>query len=218
MSKTFQPTLSIPIEEHAMADYKLVTFQTSDGARAGALLGEQIFDAAKLSGNPAHATMLAVLRDWRAAHGELRKAKPGTKKGIPLRKAKLLAPVPNPGAVYCAGANYTDHMAEMARAQNREPGPTMKERGEKPWHFIKTSRSSIVGPDTTVKLPSYSQAVDWEVELVAVIGRKAKDLPGEKGLGCVAGYTIANDLSARDVMRREKNPPTSPFHYGWGRP
>jgi 2-keto-4-pentenoate hydratase/2-oxohepta-3-ene-1,7-dioic acid hydratase in catechol pathway len=197
-----------------MADYKLVTFQTSDGARAGALLGEQIFDAAKLSGNPAHATMLAVLRDWRAAHGALRKAKPGTKKGIPLRKAKLLAPVPNPGAVYCAGANYTDHMAEMARAQNREPGPTMKEMGEKPWHFIKSS-SSVVGPGTVVTLPAYSKAVDWEVELVAVIGRTAKDVPVDKALDYVAGYTIADDLSARDAMRRDKMPPTSPFHFDW---
>ena len=51
--------------------------------------------------------------------------------------------------------------------------------------------------------------------MVAVIGRRAKDLPVEKALGCVAGYTIANDLSARDVMRREKNPPASPFHYDW---
>src|SRR5207237_3188118 len=108
---------------------------------------------------------------------------------------------------------YTDHVAEMERAQGREPGPTMKERGEKPWHFIKTSRSSGVGPGATVKLPSYSQAVDWEVELVAVIGRRAKDLPVEKALGCVAGYTLANDPSARDVMRRGQKPAASPVEY-----
>jgi 2-keto-4-pentenoate hydratase/2-oxohepta-3-ene-1,7-dioic acid hydratase in catechol pathway len=197
-----------------MTDYRLVTFQTSDGSRAGALIGEQIYDAAKLTGNPAHATMLAVLRDWRAAHAELRKAKPGTKKGIPLNKAKLLAPVPLPGAVFCAGANYTDHMAEMLRAQGREPGPTMKDLGEKPWHFVKTS-SSVVGPGTIVKLPAYSKAVDWEVELVAVIGRTAKDVPVAGALDYVAGYTIANDLSARDAMRREKVPASTPFHYDW---
>jgi 2-keto-4-pentenoate hydratase/2-oxohepta-3-ene-1,7-dioic acid hydratase in catechol pathway len=57
--------------------------------------------------------------------------------------------------------------------------------------------------------------VDWEVELAAVIGKTAKDVPVEKALDCVAGYTIANDLSARDVMKREKNPATSPFHYDW---
>jgi len=57
--------------------------------------------------------------------------------------------------------------------------------------------------------------VDWEVELAAVIGRKAKDVPVEKALACVAGYTNRHDLSARDAMRRDKNPPTSPFHYDW---
>lgn len=197
-----------------MPDYRLVTFQTSDGSRAGALIGEQIFDAAKLTGNPAHSTMLAVLRDWRAAHAELRKARPGTRKGIPLARAKLLAPVPRPGAVFCAGANYTDHVAEMMRAQGREPGPTLKELGEQPWHFLKTP-GSVVGPGTVVKLPAYSKAVDWEVELVAVIGRIARDVPVSSALDYVAGYTIANDLSARDAMHREKVPGTSPFHYDW---
>jgi 2-keto-4-pentenoate hydratase/2-oxohepta-3-ene-1,7-dioic acid hydratase in catechol pathway len=91
----------------------------------------------------------------------------------------------------------------------------MKDRGEKPWHFVKTSKSSVVGPGAKVKLPAFSKAVDWEVELAAVIGKRTKDVSADKALDCVAGYTIANDLSARDVMRREGNPPTSPFHYDW---
>src|SRR5438445_13755608 len=132
----------------------------------------------------------------------------GRARDVPLSRTRLLAPVLYPGNIYCAGANYTDHMAEMARAQGKEPGPTMKDLGEKPWHFVKTSRSSVVGPGAAVKLPAYSQKVDWEVELAAVIGRTAKNVPVEKALGCVAGYTIANDLSARDAMRRDKNPPT----------
>ena len=48
-----------------------------------------------------------------------------------------------------------------------------------------------------------------------MIGKTAKDVPAEKALACVAGYTIANDLSARDAMKREGNPPASPFHYDW---
>ena len=188
--------------------YRLLSYAAGKGARAGILVGDRVYDAGP--------SVLALLQDWPKAKGALAKlaAKPRGK-ATPLKRVKLLAPVPCPGNIYCAGANYKDHVAEMDRAQGREPGPTMKERGEKPWHFIKTSRSSVVGPDSTVKLPAYSQAVDWEVELVAVIGRRAKDLPVEKALGCVAGYTIANDLSARDVMRREKNPPTSPFHFDW---
>src|SRR5437016_14651386 len=91
------------------------------------------------------------------------------------------------------------YVAEMDRAQGREPGPTMKDRGEKPWHFVKTSKSSVVGPGAKVKLPAFSKAVDWEVELAAVIGKRTKDVSVDKALDCVAGYTIANDLSAREV-------------------
>ena len=51
---------------------------------------------------------------------------------MPLKRARLLAPVLYPGNIFCAGANYTDHMAEMARAQGQAPGPNMKQLGEKP--------------------------------------------------------------------------------------
>jgi 2-keto-4-pentenoate hydratase/2-oxohepta-3-ene-1,7-dioic acid hydratase in catechol pathway len=202
-----------------MTEFKLLSYRAPDGARAGLLVDGAVYDAAKLTRNAAYASVLGILADWRAAQGALRKAAAqaakGKTKGMPLAKARLLAPVLYPGNIYCAGANYTDHMAEMARAQNQPVGPTMKDLGEKPWHFVKTSASSVAGPGAVVKLPAYSQAVDWEIELAAVIGRRAKDVPMDKALDCVAGYTIANDLSARDAMRREKNPPGSPFHYDW---
>src|SRR5690349_11417230 len=192
--------------------YKLLSFQSGKEARAGLLVGDRVYDAARATARPAWSSVLGALQDWARAHREFtafaRRVASGKSKakGTPLSRVKLLAPVLYPGNIYCAGANYTDHMAEMARAQGKEPGPTMKELGEKPWHFVKTSKSSVVGPGARVKLPAYSQKVDWEVELVAVIGRVAKDLPAGEALACVAGYTIANDLSARDAMRREKNP------------
>src|SRR6266481_5613608 len=201
--------------------YKLLSYQAGQAARAGVLVGDTVYDAAKVTGLSAHSSVLGVLDDWSRAKRLLAQAAKriesgkGRVKGMPLKRARLLAPVLYPGNIYCAGANYTDHMAEMARAQGQAPGPTMKELGEKPWHFVKTSRSSVVGPGAKVKLPVYSQMVDWEVELAAVIGRVARDVPVERALEYVAGYTIANDLSARDVMRRDKNPATSPFHYDW---
>jgi len=199
-----------------MSEFKLVTLRTAQGARAGVVVGEQIYDAASLAAKPEYDSVLGILRDWRSASSLLKRkaARPGRATGIPLRKAKLLAPLPDPGAIFCAGANYTDHMAEMARAEGRPPGPNMKELGEKPWHFVKTS-ASVIGPGAVVKLPAYSKAVDWEVELAAVIGRTAKDVPAAKALECVAGYTIANDLSARDVMKREQVPPAAPFKFDW---
>ncbi len=195
-----------------MTSYRLLTFLAGREPKGGILVGEQIYDLPRN-----YPTVLAALQDWAKARRELSALakKSAGRKGLPLKRAKLLAPILYPGNIYCAGANYTDHVAEMERAQGRAPGPNMKELGEKPWHFVKSSRSSIVGPGATVKLPAYSNAVDWEIELAAVIGRKAKDVTVERALECVAGYTIANDLSARDAMKRAKNPPASPFHYDW---
>ena len=199
--------------------YKLLSFRSGRDARAGLLVGGKVYDAARVTGEPAWSSVLGALQDWAKADrafAAFAKRIAGTRaKGVPLSRARLLAPVLYPGNIYCAGANYTDHMAEMARAQGKEPGPTMKDLGEKPWHFVKTSRSSVVGPGAKVALPAYSQKVDWEVELAAVIGKTVKDAPVEKALACVAGWTIANDLSARDAMRRDRNPPSSPFHYDW---
>ncbi|PYN87110.1 MAG: 2-keto-4-pentenoate hydratase [Candidatus Rokuibacteriota bacterium] len=201
--------------------YKLLSFRTGPSPRAGVLIGDTVYDAATITKVPAHASVLGILEDWARARRLLDQAAKRLEsgkaraKGVPLGRARLLAPVLYPGTIYCAGANYTDHMAEMARAQGQPPGPTMKELGEKPWHFVKTSKSSVVGPGARVKLPVYSQMVDWEVELAAVIGKVARDVPVERALAHVAGYTIADDLSARDVMRRDKNPATSPFHYDW---
>src|SRR6266849_4284829 len=201
--------------------YKLLSYQAGQAARAGVLVGDTVYDAAKVTGLSAHSSVLGVLDDWSRAKRLLAQAAKrieagqGRVKGMPLKRARLLAPVLYPGNIYCAGANYTDHMAETARAQGQAPGPTMKELGEKPWHFVKTSRSAVVGPGARVSLPVYSQMVDWEVELAAVIGKVARDVPVERALDYVAGYTIADDLSARDVMRRDKNPATSPFHFDW---
>ncbi|HYR35314.1 MAG TPA: fumarylacetoacetate hydrolase family protein [Burkholderiales bacterium] len=184
--------------------YRLVSYQADGGPRGGVSIDGKIYDLERETG---FASVVEALRSQRPL------APKG--KSEPVKNAKFAAPVPDPGNIFCAGANYTDHMAEMARAQGNPPGPTMKELGEKPWHFIKTGRSSIVGPGATVKIPPYSKAVDWEVELVAVIGRTAKDVPVSKALDHVFGYTVGNDLSARDAMRREKNPPASPFHFDW---
>ena len=201
--------------------YRLLSYQSGREARAGVLVGDAVYDAARLVGEPGWSSVLGALREWpkanRAFAAAAKRIAAGKSKakGVPLERVKLLAPVLYPGDIYCAGANYTDHMAEMARAQGHAPGPNMKELGEKPWHFVKSSRSSVVGPGARVKLPAYSQKVDWEVELVAVIGKAAKDVSVEKALGCVAGWTIADDLSARDAMRRAGNPASSPFHYDW---
>ena len=201
--------------------YKLLTYQAGRDARAGVLVGETVFDAAKLTGNAAHATVLGVLNDWAKADRALAQAAKrlaGGKsrvKGTPLARVKLLAPVLYPGAIFCAGANYRDHAEEMARVAGTPLEKDQRELGLSPWHFIKTARASVVGPGSAVKLPAFSKMVDWEVELAAVIGRPAKDVPVERALAHVAGYTVAHDVSARDVGRRPHLPDASPFKTDW---
>jgi 2-keto-4-pentenoate hydratase/2-oxohepta-3-ene-1,7-dioic acid hydratase in catechol pathway len=201
-----------------MASYFLVTYQSPKGPRAGIVVGDNVFDAAALTRNAAYATVLGILNDWKRAEGIIRKAAAAAakrkRKGRPLERTKLLAPVLWPSAIYCAGANYTDHMLEMARLQNIPPAPDPHEVGLKPWHFIKAPRT-VVGDRATVKLPAASNAIDWEAELGAVIGRTAKNAPLEKALDYVAGYTIANELSARDLGWRPQLPDQSPFKFDW---
>src|SRR5438552_13939942 len=206
------------------AGYKLATYQASDGPRAGLVVEDKVFDAAALTGKQAYASVLGILTDWRTADTALRKAAAslGKAKGRatkraksrPLARTKLLAPVRFPSAIYCAGSNYADHAAEMAARDNRPPPPDPHTLGLKAWHFLKATRA-LADPGARVKFSGYCEQMDWEIELAAVIGRAAKDVPAAKALGYVAGYTIANDLSARDRGRRANMPDASPFKWDW---
>jgi len=200
-----------------MNSYKLVTYQSTEGPYAGIVMEDKVFDVAALTGRSAYVTMLAILNDWEAAEAILEKApeiKERKEKGVPLGRVKLLVPVLYPSTIFCAGANYLDHLKEVAVARGRNPDPDPRTLGLKPWHFIKASRS-VVETQSTVPLPKHSRMVDWEAELVAVIGRPAKNVSVGKALGYVAGYTVANDLSARDLSARPHIPDNSPFKYDW---
>ena len=178
------------------AGYKLATYRTGEGPRAGIVIGDEVFDAAKLTGKAPYATVAGILADWKTAEGALRKAAAGAAKSRakrqPLSKTKLLAPVPHPPTIFCAGANYADHAAAMARKHGMPEPADPHEQGLKPWHFIKAART-LADPGATIKATHYAKELDWEIELAAVIGRPAKDVPKEKALSYVAGYTAAND-------------------------
>lgn len=201
-----------------IAGYRLATYQSKEGPRAGLVIGDDVFDAAKLTGKAAYAAVLGILEDWKAAEGKLRKAAAGAArsraKRQPLAKTKLLAPVRFPSAIYCAGANYADHAAEMAQKEGRPMPPDPHSQGLKAWHFLKAGRS-LADPGAPVKVSGYSERMDWEIELAVVIGRAAKDVPKEKALFHVAGYAVANDLSARDRGPRKNVPDNSPFKFDW---
>jgi hypothetical protein len=195
-------------QDHRMSQYKLVTYQSPQGARAGLLVDETIFDVAASTERASYATMLDVLRDWDAARDRLRDAAAtaGKREGRPLKGTTLLPPVLTPSGIFCAGANFTDHMMEMAQVQNLAPEPDPHSVGLKPWHFIKTAHC-LAAPDSTVKLPPYSKMVDWEAELVAVIGRPAKNVSIEHALDHVA----ATPSPTTSPPAISPNGPTSPI-------
>jgi 2-keto-4-pentenoate hydratase/2-oxohepta-3-ene-1,7-dioic acid hydratase in catechol pathway len=193
--------------------YRLITYRHSTGARAGVVLGDTVYDAADITDRGEYATVIGILDDWQRAEPLLRGLK-RRGKGWPLAETHLRAPVLWPSAIYCAGMNYRDHAAEMSRRMGRKPDPDPKASLGQPWHFLKAPRS-ITDPGATVAASGYCRELDWEVELAAIIGREAKAVPVERALECVAGYTAANDLSARDKSRRTNTPPATPFHFDW---
>ena len=198
-----------------MAGYKLATYESAQGPRAGAVINDLVYDVAALTSQPKYATVLDVLDDWDAAHKLLDAAAKAPKgDGKPVKQTKFLAPLRWPGTIYCAGANYQDHAEEMWKASGQPPQPDPHELGLKPWFFIKAARS-VTDPDTKVSISKYSKKMDWEAELAVVIGRKARDLTLENALSCVAGYTVGNDLSARDLGFRPQLPESSPFRADW---
>ena len=198
-----------------MAGYKLATYESAQGPRAGAVINDLVYDVAALTSQPKYATVLDVLDDWDVAHKLLDAASKAPKgDGKPVKQTKFLAPLRWPGTIYCAGANYQDHAEEMWKASGQPPQPDPHELGLKPWFFIKAARS-VTDPDAKVSISKYSKKMDWEAELAVVIGRKARDLTLDNALSCVAGYTVGNDLSARDLGFRPQLPDSSPFRADW---
>ncbi len=125
-------------------------------------------------------------------------------RAVPLASARLLAPIDKPPAIWAAAANYRSHQSEMTHrvgAYDRSklsPDELMAEV------FLKPS-SAIVGPGGTVVIPRVARHVDFECELCAVIGQPAKNVPAEKALDYVFGYTMCWDISVRDPWGRNHN-------------
>jgi 2-keto-4-pentenoate hydratase/2-oxohepta-3-ene-1,7-dioic acid hydratase in catechol pathway len=196
--------------------YRLVSFHTGDGApKAGVKVGARVYPAEMLvPGLRDAGSVLGLLREWDRAHPLLDKAAKSVdpNAGFAAEQVSLLAPILYPGALFCAGANYWDHLEEMAEIAKRTTGkaPSMT-KGAEPWFFMKTCAGSIVGPGSPVRLPSFSKQVDWEGELGVVIARPTRNISEAKAMDAVAGYLIVHDLSARDLMKREG----TPFIYDW---
>lgn len=182
---------------------KLVTFTAADaeGDRLGLLDGEAIVDlnasAANL-GRAFPATMLALIAsgDGERQVADLLAAAGEGAVRVALAEARLRPPIPRPGKIIGVGLNYVEHVDESARTLD-----TDKELPERPVLFDKPA-TAVVGPEGAVIHDARLTAqLDWEVELAVVIGRTARGVPAAEALSYVFGYSIINDISARDQRR-----------------
>jgi len=112
-------------------------------------------------------------------------------KSLKLSDVKLLAPVIPRSKVVCIGKNYADHAAEMDSEVPSEP-----------IIFIKPN-TSVIGPNEVIIWPRMSERVDYEAELAIVIGRICKEVPASKAKDVIYGYTLANDVTARDLQKKD---------------
>jgi 2-keto-4-pentenoate hydratase/2-oxohepta-3-ene-1,7-dioic acid hydratase in catechol pathway len=128
---------------------------------------------------------------------EIAKQAENSSNGEDLLSVKLLAPITNPGSLWAAAANYRAHQKEMIERMGSADRVT-KTKDELMAEFFLKTTSSIIGPGDTIILPKISKLVDFECELCAVIGKRARKVTEEQALEYVFGYTICWDISQRD--------------------
>ena len=187
---------------------KLVTYKSkeSEEARLGFLHGDLVVDMQKFGEAHNHHlpnSMLGLIdlgfEIIEKINGLIEKTDTLVYEGISqiLNDVTLLAPIPKPRKnIFGIGLNYTEHVAESARTLD-----TAKELPQKAVIFSKPP-TAVTGPNTEVLLnPRITQQLDWEVELAVVIGKKGKNIAKEDALEYVFGYTVINDISARDCRR-----------------
>jgi 2-keto-4-pentenoate hydratase/2-oxohepta-3-ene-1,7-dioic acid hydratase in catechol pathway len=164
---------------------RFVTFDRGDGvSRPGILLDGDVYDLSA-SG---FASMLDVIEQNGNSLKSARSAQEAQLETIPFAKLRLLAPILRPPRIFGVGLNYAEHAAESQ--MKVQSVPTV---------FMKLS-SSVVGPDADVILPKNSTQPDYEAELGVVIGKPGYRIKASEWEDYVFGYTIVNDVSARDVQ------------------
>lgn len=166
------------------ADEQKVLPITTIGKLMGLKFPEKLIDFIPLATDD----LLADMQKAMTEHANL---------GISLSLVKLLAPIPKPPRnIFCLGKNYADHAKEIRNI------PSMGDVPENPIYFSKLP-TSVTGPDTVIL--SHAKAtkeIDYEAELAIVIGKAGSDIPIEKAEDYIFGYTIANDITARDLQKK----------------
>lgn len=182
---------------------RLVTFALQSGGapRVGLVRdGNQVIDLTRAGGAPPFdaADMISLIAAGPKALAWLRDVAAKAKEALPLDKVRLLAPIPRPRKnVFCVGWNYLDHFQEGEKTRTQKV-----DLPEHPAFFSKVP-TTVIGPYDPIPFdPGVSEKIDWEVELGVIIGPGGKNIAEAGAMKHIFGYTVVNDVSARDLQRR----------------
>ena len=174
---------------------KLVSFRRANEERLGLLLGEVVLDPLLAGGDRAlFANATAFIASGSAGLDAARAilADPPKAACVASKDVRMVAPL-RPSTILCSGSNYKDHNAEKANTPIS---------GKEPEFFVKTA-DCVIGPDEAIAFDErFSKKLDCEVELAVVIGKAGRFIPADRALEYVFGYTICNDVTARDRQVR----------------
>ena len=184
---------------------RFLTFMRDGSARVGVLRdGEHVLDVGEKAGRlklklPFDASdMLALISSGAAGLAAVRKLLQSKGTDLALAGLKLLAPIPRPRKnIFCIGWNYLEHFAE---------GEAIRHNGQDlPAYpvFFSKAPTAVTGPYDAIPYDAkVSEQIDWEVELAVIIGKNGKNISENEALDYVFGYTVVNDVTARDLQRR----------------
>jgi acylpyruvate hydrolase len=171
---------------------KVVGFESGEGLRLGVVEGDTVVDLqavdAKLPANLAD--VLAAMNGDLAPLADLAKKAPAAARR-PLAGLKYALPVTRPGKIVCLGLNYLDHVAEGPQRDNIPKYPSI---------FLRCLTSFVPHQHPLIR-PVVSEQLDYEAELTAIVGRRAKHLTEANATSCIAGYTCLNEGSVREFQR-----------------
>ena len=167
---------------------KLVTFSHSEGPRVGALVHDAVADLTAAGVAP---SMRALIEGGPTALARAQEALAHAKR-LKAAEIRLLAPILDPSKILCSGINYRGHAAENPNAK----------MPDEPFFFAKLP-SSVVGPDAPIPYPPRTRQLDYEVEFAAVIGKTLSRSREDEVMPAIFGYTLLNDVSARDVQFKD---------------
>jgi 2-keto-4-pentenoate hydratase/2-oxohepta-3-ene-1,7-dioic acid hydratase in catechol pathway len=184
---------------------RFLTFRDDSGQHIGVLEEGRVFDVSRLVGTElqtASIDMLALIEAGASATDQIRRRLSSPDRPEPaatsLAAVEVMAPIPRPRKnIFCVGRNYREHAIESFRAVGEEVRVP-----ESPNIFTKAV-TTVNGPYSDIPFdPKVSEQVDWEVELAVVIGVGGRHLGKEEALTHVFGYTVLNDVTARDIQHR----------------